>query len=90
MLAYCLGANALFISGQPYHKQVKYRIPTAKATRPAEAPLAFAGLCETYQMKPAEVDAFAFLCEALTLEDGPGLLALLVLDPSTGKFPEHR
>jgi hypothetical protein len=41
-------------------------------------------------MKPAEVDAFAFLCEALTLEDGPGLLALWVLDPATGKFLEHQ
>jgi hypothetical protein len=40
-------------------------------------------------MKPAEVDAFAFLCEALTLEDGPGLLALSVLDPATGEFLEH-
>ena len=41
-------------------------------------------------MKPAEVDAFACLCEALTLEDRPGLSALLVLDPATGKFLEHR
>jgi hypothetical protein len=41
-------------------------------------------------MKPAEVDAFAFLCEALTLEDGPGLLALSVLDPATGEFLKHR
>ncbi len=81
---------ALFTSGWPYHEQVKYHIPTAKATRPAEEPLAFASLCETYHMKPAEVDAFAFLCEALTLEDRPGLSALLVLDPATGKFLEHR
>ncbi len=80
---------ALFTSGRQYHEQVKYHIPTAKATHPAEEPLAFAGLCETYHMKPAEVDAFAFLCEALTLEDEPGLLALLVLDPVTGKFLEH-
>ena len=70
---------ALFTSGQPYHKQVKYHIPTSKATRPTVEPLAFAGLCKSFHMKPAEVDAFAFLCEALTLEDGPGLLALLVL-----------
>jgi hypothetical protein len=80
---------ALFTSGRPYHEQVKYHIPTAKANRPAEEPLAFAGLCETYHMKPAEVDAFAFLCEALTLEDGFNLSALLVLDPGTGKFLEH-
>ncbi len=77
---------ALFTSGRPDHEQVKYHIPTAKATHPAEEPLAFAGLCKTYHMKPAEVDAFAFLCEALTLEDGPGLSALSVLDPATGKF----
>ena len=81
---------ALFTSGRPYHEQVKYHIPTAKATRPAEEPLAFAGLCETYHMKPVEVDTFAFLCEALTLEGGPGLLALSVLDPATGKFLKHR
>jgi hypothetical protein len=81
---------ALFTSGRPYYEQVKHHIPTAKATHPAEEPLAFAGLCKTYHMKPAEVDAFAFLCEALTLEDGPGLLALSVLDPATGKFLEHR
>ncbi len=80
----------LFTSGRPYHKQVKYHIPTAKATHPAEEPLAFAGLCESYHMKPAEVEVFAFFCEALTLEDGPGLSALLVLDPATGKFLEHR
>ena len=73
-----------------YHEQVKYHIPTAKATRPAEEPLAFAGLCKTFHMKPAEVDALAFLCEALTLEDGPSLLTLSVLDPATGKFLEHR
>ena len=81
---------ALFTSGWPYHKQVKYHIPTAKATQPAEEPLAFAGLCKTFHMKPSKVDVFAFLCKALTLEDGPGLLALLVCDPATGKFLEHR
>ena len=41
-------------------------------------------------MKPAEVEGFAFLCEALTLEDRPGLSALLVFDPATGKFLKHR
>jgi hypothetical protein len=41
-------------------------------------------------MKPVEVDAFAFLCEALTLEDGPNLFILLVLDPAIGKFLIHR
>jgi hypothetical protein len=80
---------ALFTSRRPYCKQVKYHISTAKATGPAEEPLAFAGLCETFHMKPADVDAFAFLCEALTLDNGPGLSALSVLDPATGKFLEH-
>jgi hypothetical protein len=41
-------------------------------------------------MKPVEVEGFAYLCEALTLEDGPGPLALLVLNPATAKFLEHR
>ena len=41
-------------------------------------------------MKPAEEKGFAFLCEALTLEERPSLLALLVFDPATGKFLEHR
>ncbi len=81
---------ALFTSGRPCHEQVKYHIPTAKATQPAEELLAFAGLCVNFHMKPAEIDTFAFLCEALTLEDGPGLSTLLVLDPATGKFLKHR
>jgi hypothetical protein len=81
---------ALFTSGRPYHKQVKYHIPTSKATRLTVEPLAFAGLCKSFHMKPAEVDAFAFLCEALILEDGPGLSALSVLDPATGEFLQHR
>jgi hypothetical protein len=81
---------ALFASRQPYHKQVKYHNPTTKATWPAIEPLAFAGLCKAFDMKPAEVEGFAFLCKALTLEDGPGLSALLVLNPATGKFLEHR
>ncbi len=52
--------------------------------------MAFARLCEALDMKPAEVEGFAYLCKALTLEDGPEPLALLVLDPATGKFLEHR
>jgi hypothetical protein len=39
-------------------------------------------------MQPAEFDGFAYLCQALTQVSG--LEALLVLDPSTGKFLEHR
>jgi hypothetical protein len=41
-------------------------------------------------MKPAEVEGFAYLCKALTLEVSPEPSALLVLDPATGKFIEHR
>jgi hypothetical protein len=39
-------------------------------------------------MHPAEIDGFAYLCQALTQMSS--LQALLVLDPSTGKFLEHR
>jgi hypothetical protein len=40
-------------------------------------------------MKPAEVEGFAYLCKALTLEDGPEPLALSVLNLATSKFLEH-
>jgi hypothetical protein len=36
------------------------------------------------------VEGFAYLCEALMLEDGPEPSALSVLDPATVKFLEHR
>jgi hypothetical protein len=52
--------------------------------------LAFAGICEVFDMKPAEVEGFTYLCKALTLEDGPESSALSVLDPATGEFLEHR
>ena len=38
-------------------------------------------------MHPAEIDEFAYLCQALMQMSG--LQALSVLDPSTGKFLEH-
>ncbi len=38
-------------------------------------------------MHPAEIDGFAYLCQALMQMSG--LQALLVLDPSTGKFLKH-
>ena len=81
---------ALFLAGRPYHEQVKYHIPTAKALRPSEEPLAFAGLCEAFDMKPVEVEGVAYLCKALMLEDGPEPSALSVLDPATGEFLEPR
>ncbi len=81
---------ALFLADRPYHKQVKYHISTAKALWTHEEPLAFAGLCEALDMKPAKVEGFAYLCKALTLEDSPEPLALLVLNLATGKFLEHR
>jgi hypothetical protein len=80
---------ALFLAGRPYHKQVKYHIPTAKALLPSDEPLVFVGLYEVFDMKPAKVEGFAYLCKALTLEDSPEPLALSVLDPATGKFLEH-
>ncbi len=81
---------ALFLAGRPYHKQVKYHIPTAKALQTSEELLAFTGLCEALDMKLAEVEGFAYLCKALMLEDGPEPLTLSVLNPATGKFLEHR
>jgi hypothetical protein len=80
---------ALFLAGWSYHEQVKYHIPTAKALRPSEELLDFAGLCEAFDMKPAEVEGFAYLCKALMLEDDPEPSTLLVFDPATGKFLEH-
>jgi hypothetical protein len=38
-------------------------------------------------MQPAEVDWFAYLCQAL--KQMSSLQALLVLDPGTGKFLKH-
>ncbi len=93
-IAHCIRSQApaplaLFLAGRPYHEQVKYHIPTAKALRTSEEPLAFTGLCEALDMKPAEVEGFACLCKALMLEDGPEPSALSVLNPATGEFLEH-
>jgi hypothetical protein len=88
--SWALAPLALFLAGRLYYEQVKYHIPTAKALRTSEKPLAFTGLCEAFDMKPAEVEGFAYLYKALTLEDGPELSALSILDPATGKFLEHR
>jgi hypothetical protein len=77
---------ALFTAGQPFQECVTYHIPTAKFIWSPAEPISFAGLCKA--MQPAEVDGIAYLCQALTLVGGPE--ALLVLDPSTGKFCKHR
>ncbi len=77
---------ALLTAGRPLHKCVTYHIPTAKSIQPTAEPISFAGLCKT--MHTAEIDGFAYLCQSLTQMSG--LQALSVLDPSTGKFLEHR
>jgi hypothetical protein len=76
---------ALFTAGRPLYKCFTYHIPTAKSVQPTAEPIGFAGLCKT--MHPAEIDGFAYLCQASTQMSG--LQALSVLDPSTGKFLEH-
>jgi hypothetical protein len=76
---------ALFTAGQPLHKCVTYHISTAKSIWATAEPIGFAGLCKA--MQPAKIDGFAYLCQALMHVSGPE--ALLVLNPSTGKFLEH-
>ncbi len=90
-ISHCTGSRApaplvLFTAGQPFYKCVTYHIPTAKSIPAPAEPIGFAGLCKA--MQPAEIDGFAYLCQALMHVSGPE--ALLVLDPSTGKFLEHR
>ncbi len=77
---------ALFTAGGPLHKCVTYQMPTAKAIRSPVEPIGFAGLCRA--MPATEVSGFAGLCQALPQLDMSK--ALSVLDPSTGKFLEHR
>ena len=62
-----------------------YHIPTTKSVWAPTEPIGFAGICKAMQL--AEIDSFAYLCQALTFVDGPE--ALLVLDPSTGEFLKH-
>ncbi len=74
------GPLALFTECRPYHEQVTYFIPTAKANRPHPMEeLGFAGLVESMHLNPSEKMGFANLCEALA-----------VLDPATGNLLEHR
>jgi hypothetical protein len=77
--------TCLITAGQPLHKCVTYHIPTAKSIQPTAEPISFAGLCK--EMHPAEIDGFAYLCQALMQMSG--LEALLMFDPSTGKFLKH-
>ncbi len=72
---------ALFTAKQQFHECVTYHIPTAKSVWSPADPIGFAGLFKA--MQSAEVDGFAYLCQASTLVGGPE--ALLVLNPSTGK-----
>ena len=54
-------------------------VPTPKsAPKAAPKPMGFAGLCRAHAMTSPKVQNFALLC-----------CALLVLDPTTGKFLEH-
>jgi hypothetical protein len=77
---------ALFTAGRPLHECVTYQMPTAKAIRSPVEPIGFTDLCRA--MPATEVSGFAGLCQALSQLDMPE--ALSVLDPSTGKFLEHR
>jgi hypothetical protein len=80
-----LAPLALFTAGQQFHECVTYHIPTTKSVwAPAES-IGFVGLFKS--MQPVEIDGFAYLCQALMHVSGPE--ALLVLNPSTGKFLEH-
>jgi hypothetical protein len=49
--------------------------------------MGFAGLCAMHHMMTAETTNFAALSSALLHEDN--LLALSVLDPTTGNMLEH-
>ncbi len=81
-----LAPLALFTAGQPLHKCVTDHIPTTKSAWATAEPIGFAaGLCKA--MQPAEIDGFAYLCQTLTHVSSPE--ALLMLDPSAGKFVEH-
>jgi hypothetical protein len=76
----------LFTAGQQWHKCLTYHIHTTKSVRPTAKPIGFAGLCKT--MHSAEIDGFAYLCQALMQMSG--LQALSVLNPSISIFFEHR
>jgi hypothetical protein len=78
---------ALFASGGQFHECVQYCIPTAKSSCSPLVAMGFADLCAMYHMMTAETTNFAALCLALFHKDN--LLALSVLDPTTGSMLEH-
>ncbi len=78
---------ALFASGRWYHECIQYRIPTAKSSCSPPVAMGFAGLCAMCHMTTAEATNFAALYSALLHKDN--LLALSVLDPTTGNMLEH-
>ncbi len=82
-----LAALALFALGGRFHKCIQYRIPMAKLLRASLVTVGFVGLCAIHHMMTAETSNFAALYSALLHEDN--LLALSVLDPTTGNMLEH-
>ncbi len=80
-------ALALFASGGRFHECIQYRIPTAKSSLASPVAMGFAGLCAIHHMTTAETSNIAALCSALLHEDN--LLALSVLDSTTGNMLEH-
>ncbi len=78
---------ALFASGGQFHECVQYRIPTAKSLCSLPVTMEFVGLCAMHHMTTAESSKFAALCSALLHKDN--LLALSVLDPTTGNMLDH-
>ncbi len=78
---------ALFASGGQIHECVQYPIPTAKSLRLSSVAVGFVGLCAIHHLLTAQTSKFAALCSALSHKDN--LLALPVLDPTTGNMLEH-
>jgi hypothetical protein len=73
----------------PLYESVRYYIPTAKFTRSSTHLLGFARLCQAFSMTSKEVNGFGYLCSLLERVESSST-ALSALDPSTGKFLEHR
>jgi hypothetical protein len=80
-------ALALYASGGRLHECIQYRIPMAKSLGASSVSMGIAGLCAINHMTTAETSNFDALCFALLHEYN--LLALSVLDPTTGNMLEH-